>query len=61
MTAEQMQDELRTKLKKKNLEQYEIDMTNFPRKCVMCGNDDHDKYANIICALDVVMKYCVSH
>ena len=48
MTAEQMQDELRTKLKKKNLEQYEIDMTNFPRKCVMCGNDDHDKYANII-------------
>ena len=48
LTAEQMQEELRTKLKKKNLDQYEIDMTNFARKCVMCGLDDHAKYEILI-------------
>jgi len=41
-----MQDELRSKLKKKNLDQYEIDLTNFPRRCVMCGCDDHNKLKN---------------
>ena len=43
LTSEQMAEELQTKLGKKNLDQYEIDITNFPRRCMMCGLDDHDK------------------
>ena len=43
LTSEQMTEELQMKLGKKNLDQYEIDITNFPRRCMMCGSDDHDK------------------
>ena len=49
LTSEQMAEELRDKLGKKTLTQYESDITYFPRRCMMCDTDNYESY-NFICA-----------